>query len=143
MLENTTALRLHLLTPVLKLRCRAVCDYLIRCRKPASAPTKSSLAPKCPKSVQSLVGDRDVNIKHRPMRLRPFAAPVAISCPVFNHLRSEVWLHCEQLVSVCRGLVHLTTLPSWTFQSNPQCYLSMTSLVCLFSVSVAISHCPI
>ena len=60
------------------------------------------------------------------------------TCLVFNHLRSEVWLHCEQLDSICHGLVHLTTLPSSTFQSNPQCYLSIISLVCLFSVSQAL-----
>ena len=61
-----------------------------------------------------------------------------MSCLVFNHLRSKVWLHCEQLVSICHGLVHLTTLPSSTYQSNIQCYLSMISLACLFSVSQAL-----
>jgi len=60
-----------------------------------------------------------------------------LSCLVFIRLRSEVWLHREQLFSICHGLAHLTTLPSSTFQSNLQCYLSMISLVCLFSVSQA------
>ena len=52
----------------------------------------------------------------------PTTIIVVWCCLVFNHLRSEVWLLCEQLVSICHGLVHLTTLLSSTFQSNPQCY---------------------